>query len=116
MVARYFQLAENKTTVRIDEQLGNVAGGVFGGIMGGGGGGMGGMVMGIIAGGTHQPLLGLAGWLATIAASFGAARTTLSRIASNRRAKLTEIAHLIANQIAESTAAAEPTDPRRRIG
>ena len=105
-----------KTTVRIDEQLGNLAGGVFGGIMGGGGGGMGGMVMGIVAGSSHQPLLGLAGWLATIAASFGAARMTLGRIATNRHAKLTEIAHLIANQIAESTASAEPTDPGRRIG
>ncbi len=42
-----------KTTVRIDEQLGNIAGGVFGGIMGGGGGGMGGAVMGVIAG-THS--------------------------------------------------------------
>jgi eukaryotic-like serine/threonine-protein kinase len=105
-----------KTTVRIDEQLGNIAGGVFGGIMGGGGGGMGGMVMGIFTGMTHQPLLGLAGWLATITASFGAARMTLSRIASNRHAKLTEIAHLIGNQIAESTASAEPTDPRRRLG
>ena len=105
-----------KTTVRIDEQLGNLAGGVFGGIMGGGGGGMGGMVMGIVAGSSHQPLLGLAGWLATIAASFGAARMTLGRIATNRHGKLNEIAHVIANQIAESTASAEPTDPGRRIG
>ena len=105
-----------KTTVRIDEQLGNVAGGVFGGIMGGGGGGMGGMMMGIIMGTTHQPLIGFAAWLATIGAAFGAARMTLSRIASNRHAKLTEMAHLIANQIAESTALAEPTEPRKRLG
>ena len=105
-----------KTTVRIDEQLGNVAGGVFGGIMGGGGGGMGGAMMGVIAGSTHQPLLGLAAWLGTIAASFGAARFTLGRIAASKREKLTEIAHMLANQIAESTASAEPTDPKRRIG
>ena len=106
-----------KTTVRIDEQLGNVAGGVFGGIMGGGGGGMGGAVMGVTAGVTHAPLLGLAAWLATIVVSFGAARFTLGRIATSKREKLTEIAHLIANQIAESTASVEePTDPRRRLG
>jgi hypothetical protein len=89
---------------------------VFGGIMGGGGGGMGGAMMGVIAGSTHQPLLGLAAWLATIATSFGAARFTLGRIAASKREKLTEIAHMLANQIAESTASAEPTDPRRRLG
>jgi hypothetical protein len=105
-----------KTTVRIDEQLGQIAGGVFGGIMGGGGGGIGGMVMGIYTGMTHQPLLGLAGWLATIGASFGAARLTLRHLAASRHTKLTEIAHVIANQIADSTASAEPTDPKRRLG
>jgi len=105
-----------RTTVRIDEQLSNIAGGVFGGIMGGGGGGAGGAMMGVIAGTTHQPLLGLAAWMATIAASFGAARFTLGRIATSKREKLTEIAHLLANQIAESTASAEPTDSRKRIG
>ncbi len=105
-----------KTTVRIDEQLSNIAGGVFGGIMGGGGAGLGGMMMGIFAGATHQPLLGGAAWLATIGVSFGAARTTLRHLAKNKHTKLTEIAHLIANEIAESTAAAEPTDPKRRIG
>ena len=105
-----------RTIVRIDEQLSNIAGGVFGGIMGGGGGGFGGAVMGMVAGGTHRPLLGLAAWLATIATSFGAARITLGRIAKGKREKLTEIAHMLANQIAESTASAEPTDSRKRIG
>jgi serine/threonine-protein kinase len=105
-----------RTTVRIDEQINNIAGGVFGGIMGGGGGGLGGAMMGAIAGGAHQPLLGLAAWLATIAAAFGTARFTLGRIAKSKREKLTEIAHLLANQIAESTASGEATDSRKRIG
>ena len=105
-----------KTTVRIDEQLGNIAGGVFGGIMGGVGGGFGGAVMGSIAGGAHRPLLGLAAWLSVIASAFAGARFTLRRIATGRREKLTEIANQLANQIAESAATSEPTDPRRRIG
>jgi serine/threonine protein kinase len=105
-----------KTTVRIDEQLGAIAGGIFGGIMGGGGGGLGGAVMGIVAGGAHEPLLGLAAWLGVIATAFGTARFTLRQLANGRRTKLTEVANLLANQIAESTAMAEPTDPRRRIG
>jgi len=104
-----------KTTVRIDEQLSNIAGGVFGGIMGGGGGGFGGMMMGILMGTTHQPLLAGAAWLATIGVSFGAARTTLRHVAKNKHTKLTEIANLIANEIAESTASAALTtgDGRR---
>jgi serine/threonine protein kinase len=107
-----------KTTVRIDEQLSNIAGGVFGGIMGGGGGGLGGMMMGIFAGTTHQPMIGLAAWLATIGVSFGAARTTLRHVAKNKHTKLTEIANLIANEIAESTASAALTtgDGRRATG
>ena len=105
-----------RTTVRIDEQLSNIAGGVFGGIMGGGGGGLGGAMMGVVAGSTHDPFLGFSAWLATIVASFGTARFTLGRIAKSKREKLTEIAHMLANQIAESTASAEPTDSRKRIG
>ena len=53
--------------------------------------------------------------MATIAASFGAARFTLGRIAASKQEKLREVAHMLANQIAESTASAEPTDPKRRI-
>jgi eukaryotic-like serine/threonine-protein kinase len=105
-----------KTTVRLDDQLGNIAGGVFGGIMGGVGGGLGGAVMGSIAGGAHRPLLGLAAWLSVVVSAFAGARFTLRRIFTTRRDKLHEVANQIANQIAESTAAAEPTDPRGRLG
>jgi len=94
-----------KTTVRIDEQLGNIAGGVFGGIMGGIGGGLGGAVMGGVTANTHAPLLGLAGWVSVIAAAYAGARFTLRRIAKNRQEKLREIASQLANQIAESIGA-----------
>jgi eukaryotic-like serine/threonine-protein kinase len=104
-----------KTTVRVDEQLGQIAGGVFGGIMGGVGGGGGGAMMGIIAGATHAPLAGLAAWLGMIASAYGGARFTLRRIFKSRREKLRDVANQIANQIAESIASSEPTDPRRRI-
>jgi serine/threonine-protein kinase len=105
-----------KTTVRLDEQLGNIAGGVFGGMMGGIGGGLGGAVMGSIAGGAHEPLLGLAAWLAVVTSAFAGARFTLRRIFNSRRDKLREVASQLANQIAESTAAAEPSDSRGRLG
>jgi predicted lipid-binding transport protein (Tim44 family) len=106
-----------KTTVRLDDQLGNVAGGVFGGMMGGIGGGLGGAVMGSIAGGAHRPLLGLVAWLSVVTSAFAGARFTLRRIFNSRREKLHDVATLIANQIAESTAAPPaPNDPPRRIG
>jgi hypothetical protein len=105
-----------RTTVRIDEQLSNVAGGIFGGILGGGGGGIGGATMGSIMAQTHQPLLGLAAWASIFAAAYGAARFTIKRVAAGRREKLHELAQHIADQIAESLRAAEPTDPKKRLG
>ena len=105
-----------KTTVRLDEQLSNIAGGVFGGMMGGIGGGIGGAVMGSIAGGTHRPLLGLVAWLSVVTSAFAGARFTLRRIFNSRRDKLRDVANQLANQIAESAAAAEPTESPGRIG
>ena len=106
-----------KTTVRIDEQLGQITGGIFGGMMGGIGGGLGGAVMGSIAGGAKEPLLGLAAWAAIIASAYAGARFTLRRVATGRREKLLEIANELGKQIAESTASlSDPTDPRRKIG
>jgi serine/threonine-protein kinase len=105
-----------RTTVRLDEQLGNIAGGVFGGMMGGIGGGLGGAVMGSIAGGAHRPLLGLVAWLSVVTSAFAAARFTLRRIFNSRRDKLHEVASQLANQIAESTATADADDSRGRLG
>jgi serine/threonine-protein kinase len=104
-----------RTTVRIDENLSQVTGGIFGGMMGGIGGGLGGAVMGSIAGGLHNPVAGLAGWVAVVASAYLGARYTLGRVSKGRTAKLHEIAHQLAQQIAESTAAAEMSDSRKRL-
>jgi eukaryotic-like serine/threonine-protein kinase len=92
-----------KTTVRIDEQLSNVAGGIFGGIMGGVGGGAGGAVMGTIAANTHRPLLAFAAWASVVVSAFAGARFTLRRVATFRKEKLHDVADQLAKQIAEST-------------
>lgn len=105
-----------RTLVRIDEQLTHIMGGVFGGILGGGAGGIGGATMGSIAAQTHEPLLGLAAWLGVAGAAYGAARLTFRKLAQNRREKLNALATEIAKQIAETVGAAEPIDPKRRIG
>ena len=105
-----------RTTVRIDEQLGNVAGGLFGGLVGGAGGGLGAAIMGIVAGRAGEPLLGVGLWAAWLATMFGTARFTLQQVAGRRRDKLKELARQIGDQIAESLAASEPADPKKRLG
>jgi len=105
-----------RTTVRIDEQLGNLAGGLFGGLVGGAGGGLGAAIMGIVAGRAGEPLLGIGLWAAWLATMFGTARFTLQQVADRRRDKLKELARQIGDQIAESLAASEPADPKKRLG
>ena len=104
-----------KTTVRIDENLSQITGGIFGGMMGGIGGGLGGAVMGSLAGGLHNPIAGLAGWVAVLASAYLGARYTLHRVSKGRTEKLHEVANQLAQQIAESTAAAEISDSRKRL-
>ena len=104
-----------KTTVRIDENLGQITGGIFGGMMGGIGGGLGGAVMGSIAGGLHNPVAGFAGWVAVLASAYLGARYTLYRVSKGRTEKLHEVANQLAQQIAESTSAAEVSESRKRL-
>ena len=105
-----------RTTVRVDEQLGNLAGGLFGGLVGGAGGGVGGALMGIVAGRADEPLLGLGVWVGWIATMFGTARFALRRVTESRRDKLKDLARQIGDQIADSLATSEPTDPKKRLG
>jgi eukaryotic-like serine/threonine-protein kinase len=104
-----------KTTVRIDEQLGHLTGGIFGGMMGGIGGGVGGAVMGSIASSAPGPAVGLAAWLGVVASAYVGARFTFSKVARGRERKLHEIAKQLGDQIADSLASSEPTDPRKRL-
>jgi len=104
-----------RTTIRVDEQVGQLAKGIFGGMMGGFGGGLGGAVMGSIMGATHRPLFALGAWIGMIATGYGGARLALARLVSSRHTKLHEVATQLANQIAESTSLAEPGDSRRRL-
>ena len=105
-----------RTIVRIDEQLGNIAGGLFGGLVGGAGGGIGAAMMGIVAGRADEPLLGLGLWVSWLATMFGTARFSFRQVANSRREKLKELARQIGDQIAESLAESESTDPKKRLG
>ena len=104
-----------KTTVRVDEQLTHLTGGIFGGMMGGIGGGLGGAVMGTVAGSSAGPMIGLLAWLGVVGSAYLGARFTFSRVAKGRETKLHALAKQIGDQIADSVASSEPTDPRRRL-
>jgi serine/threonine-protein kinase len=92
-----------KTTIRCTEDLTDLTGAVFGPTMGAGGGGGGGAVFGVLMG-THHPLIAAAGWLATVAATFGLARTIFAGRARGRRAKLRALLDKLTQEVRESIA------------
>jgi serine/threonine protein kinase len=92
-----------KTTIRVTENLGGLKGAVFGPTMGAGGGGGGGMVFSVIVS-THHPLAALAAWFATVATSYGLARTIFVAKARDRREKLRAMVDALAHEVRESIA------------
>ena len=93
------------TTIRIEEELSNLAGGLFGGIMGGGGGGAGGIAVGIGMNLFQSLPAGLGLWAAAIAASYALARTLFSRTSSKREDELRTLIDKLEAQVAEAVAA-----------
>jgi serine/threonine-protein kinase len=92
-----------KTTIRCTENLAGLTGAVFGPTMGAGGGGVGGMAFGALMG-THHPLIAAAGWLGTLATSFGVARTIFAARVKTRRRKLRALVEALAQEVQESIA------------
>jgi hypothetical protein len=89
------------TTIRVEEELGNVAGALVGGIVGGGGGGSSGLVMGIGMGIFHSAAMA-AGLLAfSLGGFYLLARTIYSGIAAKREKQIRELADRLA-EVAES--------------
>ena len=100
-----------KTTIRVSENLRNLAGGLFGGIMGGYGGGTSGMWVAVGVG-THSALLGLALWLGNVGLAYSVARGIL-RTAGNRRGDgLRTLAEQLAAEARAAIDAAQPKLPR----
>ena len=92
-----------KTTIRCTENLAGLTGAIFGPTMGAGGAGGGGMVFGVIMS-THHPLAALAAWFATVATSYGVARTIFVAKARDRREKLRGMVDALAHEVRESIA------------
>ena len=89
-----------RTTIRIEEPLGQLAGGLFGGLMGGLGGGTGGIMMGIGMGVFHSaPItVGLIGGM--ISGSYVLARTIFGRMVRGRGDRLQHLMSRLAEHIA----------------
>lgn len=95
------------TTIRVEEELRNLAGGLFGGLVGGGGGGSTGIVVGIGMGAFHSAPLAVALWVAVAGGFYTLARTIFGSIAAKRERELRELA----NRLEEQVTAAVVTPP-----
>ncbi len=90
-----------RTTIRIQERLGNLAGGLFGGIMGGGGGGGTGIALGMgLSAGMPVLALGLAGL--AIGGSYAIARLIFTTTARRRAADLSDLIDRLAESITDA--------------
>jgi hypothetical protein len=90
------------TTIRVEEELRNVAGALFGGLVGGGGGGTTGITMGIGMGVLHSPELAALLWVAVAGGFYTLARAIFGSIAVKRERQLAELIGRLENQVAES--------------
>lgn len=95
------------TTIRVEEELRNLAGGLFGGLVGGGGGGSTGISIGIGLGAFHSAPLAVALWVAVAGGFYTLARTIFGSIAAKRERELRELA----NRLEEQVTAAVVTPP-----
>jgi len=86
-----------KTTIRVDERLGQLAGALFGGVMGGVGGGSGGLAFGIGMGTLHSLGASLGIWGATISGAYVLARTIYKAQVRKRLETLGDLAEELGN-------------------
>jgi hypothetical protein len=92
-----------RTTIRMEEPLGQLAGGLFGGLVGGLGGGTSGISMGIGMGVFHSALVatGLIGGM--VAGSYVLARTIFGRIVRDRGERMQRLMSRLAEQVAATS-------------
>jgi hypothetical protein len=92
-----------KTTIRMDERLGQLAGALYGGIVGGGGGGSSGLTFGVGLGAMHSVALAFGVWGGVVAGTYVLARTIFKSRVRARRETLSALAHELANQVRDLT-------------
>jgi predicted lipid-binding transport protein (Tim44 family) len=89
-----------RTTIRMEEPLGQLAGGLFGGLMGGLGGGTSGIAMGIGMGVFHSPSVAVALIGGFVAGSYALARTIFGRMARGRGERMQRLMSRLAEHVA----------------
>jgi len=92
------------STIRVEEELRNLAGGLFGGLVGGGGGGTTGVSIAIGVGAFHSVALAAALWVGVAGGFYTLARTIFSRMAIKREMQLRELTARLEEQVTESAA------------
>ena len=92
------------TTIRVEEELRNIAGALFGGLVGGGGGGTTGITVGIGMGTLHSPTMAVLLWLGTAASFFLLARTLFGRTAEKREKQLRDLVTRLEEQVSAAVA------------
>jgi hypothetical protein len=91
------------TTIRVEEELRNIAGALFGGLMGGGAGGTSGISIGIGMGVFHSaPVAGLI-WVLIAGGFYTLARTIFGHISEKRERELRELIDRLENQVTDIT-------------
>ena len=87
------------TTIRVEEELRNLAGGLFGGLVGGGGGGSTGIVMGAgMALFDSFPAVAVM-WVAVAGGFYALARAIFGNVAAKRERELRELANRLEEQV-----------------
>jgi len=79
------------TTIRVEEELRNIAGALFGGLVGGGGGGTTGISVGIGMGALHSAPLAALIWVAVAGSFYTLARTIFGRLSEKREKQLGDL-------------------------
>lgn len=93
------------TTIRVEEELRNLAGGLFGGLVGGGGGGTTGISIGLGMEVFHSVAIAGLIWVAVAASFYTLARTIFSHQSAKREKELASLIDRLEEEVAASIAA-----------
>jgi hypothetical protein len=93
------------TTIRVEEELRNIAGALFGGLVGGGGGGTTVISMGIGLGAFHSAALAGLLWVGIAGGFYTLARTIFTHTSEKREKQLRDLVNRLEEQVTASVAA-----------
>jgi len=96
------------TTIRVEEELRNLAGALFGGLVGGGGGGTTGISMGIGMGVFHSAPVAALLWVSVVGGFYTLARTIFGRMSASRERELSGLIGRLEEEVQAAVAKPAP--------